>query len=69
MGCGKNYKEQGGDKWVIGGELEIKEGARVTGIPFSVAKPQKESKAKDIETLVADFNSLIAKLKEAGLME
>ena len=24
---GKNYAEQGGDKWVIGGTLEIKEGA------------------------------------------
>lgn len=23
---GKNYMEQGGDKWVIGGTLEIKEG-------------------------------------------
>ena len=27
---GKNYAEQGGDKWVIGGTLEIKEGATVT---------------------------------------
>lgn len=30
---GKNYMEQGGDKWVIGGALEIKEGASVTGLP------------------------------------
>lgn len=30
---GKNYMEQGGDKWVIGGILEIKEGASVTGLP------------------------------------
>ena len=30
---GKNYAEQGGDKWVIGGALEIKEGATVTGLP------------------------------------
>ena len=30
---GKNYMEQGGDKWVIGGTLEIKEGASVTGLP------------------------------------
>ena len=29
---GKNYAEQGGDKWVIGGTLEIKEGATVTGL-------------------------------------
>ena len=30
---GKNYAEQGGDKWVIGGTLKIKEGATVTGLP------------------------------------
>ena len=28
----KNYTEQGGDKTVIGGTLEIKDGATVTGI-------------------------------------
>ena len=31
----KNYTEQGGDKTVIGGVLEIKEGASVTGLPSS----------------------------------
>jgi hypothetical protein len=30
----KNYTEQGGEKTVIGGTLEIKEGAVVTGLPF-----------------------------------
>ena len=29
----KNYTEQGGEKTVIGGTLEIKEGASVTGLP------------------------------------
>ncbi len=29
----KNYTEQGGEKTVIGGTLEIKEGASVTGSP------------------------------------
>ena len=29
----KNYMEQGGEKLVIGGTLEIKEGATVTGLP------------------------------------
>ena len=29
----KNYTEQGGEKTVIGGTLEIKEGALVTGLP------------------------------------
>ena len=31
----KNYTEQGGGKTVIGGTLEIQEGASVTGLPSS----------------------------------
>lgn len=70
----KNYTEQGGDKTVIGGTLEIKEGATVTGLSSSstempVLENQAESTAEDIETLVLDFNSLLSKLKAAGLME
>ena len=60
---GKNYMEQGGDKWVIGGTLEIKEGASVPQ-----AATQADSVAEDVSTLVSDFNGLLAKLKAAGLM-
>ncbi|OPJ65182.1 head fiber protein [Clostridium oryzae] len=63
----KNYTEQGGEKTVIGGVLEIKEGASVTGLP--IAENQADSIATDVAGLVADFNSLLAKLKAAGLME
>ncbi len=62
----KNYTEQGGEKTVIGGTLEIKEGASVTGLP--VADNQPASTATTIEALVADHNALLAKLKSAGLM-
>ncbi|EKP0378005.1 Head fiber protein [Listeria innocua] len=68
----KNYAEHGGDKTVIGGTLEIKEGATVTGLPsssFTPAENQAASTAEDITSLVADFNALILKLKTAGLME
>ena len=68
---GKNYAEQGGDKWVIGGTLEIKEGASVTGLPAAEvpqAANQADSVATDVPTLVCDFNGLLAKLKAAGLM-
>lgn len=68
---GKNYMEQGGDKWVIGGTLEIKAGASVTGLPAAEvpqAATQADSVATDVTTLVSDFNSLLAKLKAAGLM-
>ncbi len=109
----KNYTEQGGEKTVIGGTLEIKEGASVTGLsataaPASeaslggikasakgvgetveakigedaklyvpsypivpeipVAGNQSASTAEDHAALLADFNSLLAKLKAAGLM-
>ncbi|OSB17036.1 hypothetical protein B2H94_12715 [Clostridium sporogenes] len=116
----KNYTEQGGEKTVIGGTLEIKEGASVTGLsadPLLVATEetlggvkaaaagegdtveikigedgklyaptyptdatesvsglvkmaanQADSIAEDTATLVTDFNTLLAKLKAAGLM-
>ena len=62
----KNYTEQGGDKTVIGGALEIKQGASVTGLP--IAENQADSTATDVAGLVTDFNALLAKLKAAGLM-
>ena len=67
----KNYTEQGGDKTVIGGTLEIKEGATVTGLPssFTPAENQVPSTAEDLTSLVADFNALLSKLKTAGLIE
>lgn len=111
----KNYTEQGGDKTVIGGSLEIKEGAEVIGLSSSseitpasktklggikanskaetdtvevkigsdqklyvptypaipdlpIAENQILSVAEDIEGLVADFNSLLTKIKTAGFM-
>lgn len=62
----KNYTEQGGDKTVIGGTLEIKQEALVTGLP--IAENQADSTATDVAGLVTDFNALISKLKAAGLM-
>ena len=66
----KNYTEQGGEKTVIGGTLEIKEGASVTGLPsaFTPAANQTASTASDVAGLLADFNALLAKLKTAGIM-
>ena len=42
----KNYTEQGGEKTVIGGTLEIKEGASVTGLSadpllMATGRPQR----------------------------
>ena len=62
----KNFTEQGGEKTVIGGTLEIKDGAVVTGLP--VLDNQAASTAATVEDLVTDFNALLTKLKAAGLM-
>jgi len=62
----KNYTEQGGEKTVIGGTLEIKEGAVVTGLP--ILDNQAASTAATVEDLVTDFNALLTKLKTVGLM-
>ena len=62
----KNYQETC-DKLVIGGTLEIKEGASVTGFPQ--AENQADSTAATIADLKSDFNSLLSKLKSSGLME
>ena len=66
----KNYTEQGGDVTHIGGKLIVEEGGSIEGLPTSPkAENQADSTASDVAGLKADFNSLLAKLKAAGLME
>ena len=62
----KNYSENG-DKLVIGGTLELKDGATFNGFPK--AENQADSTATTIADLKTDFNSLLEKLKTAGFME
>jgi hypothetical protein len=62
----KNYMEQGGDKFVIGGTLEITEEGEILGFPS--ATNQADSTSATVEDLKADLNALLAKLKAAGLM-
>ena len=42
----KNYSDQGGDRLVIGGELEIKEGATVKGLEIAGGKVSPATKSK-----------------------
>ena len=66
----KNRTEQGGEVTRIGGRLIIEEGGSVEGLPASPkAENQADSEATDVAGLKADFNSLLSKLKAAGLME
>ena len=73
----KNYMAQDGDRLVIGGTLEIREGASVTGLPSAaadnpgvvrIATNQAASAAADVAALATDFNTLLQKLKAAGIM-
>ena len=63
----KNYTEQGGEKTVIGGTLEIKEEASVTGL--SSAENQAASAATTVSALKDDFNALLRRLKDVGSMQ
>ena len=67
----KNYTEQGGERWVVNGVLEVTEEGvlLLNGKPLIRAEIQEESTATTIADLKADFNSLFQKLKYAGLME
>ena len=69
----KNFMAHGGSELVIGGKLTFLEGAVVEGLSIEGALEKaaniKDSTASTIATLKEDFNSLLAALKEAGLME
>ena len=70
----KNYTEQNGEVTVIGGKLVIEgtlEYAEGADVPSggSKAANQADSEATTIAALKEDFNTLLAALKEAGLME
>ena len=71
MGNVKNYMEQDGGKWVVGGTLEIATDGELTmdGKPLTRAVNQADSMAATIADLKTDFNALLAKLQTAGLMD
>ena len=66
----KNYTEQGGEKTVIGGTLDVASGGKLSfaGTELKPAAYQANSEASTIAGLVVDFNSLLAKLIAAGLI-
>ena len=67
----KNYSEQGGEHWVVEGELQIAAGGKLTfeGTELKPAAGQAESDATTVDALKDDFNALLEKLKAAGLMK
>ena len=68
----KNYTEQGGEVTHIGGKLIFDEGAEVIGLPSpsgGMIEKQDASTASSVAALKNDFNALILKMKDAGVME
>lgn len=74
----KNYFAHGGSELVIGGKLTFLPGAEIDGadaLPaafadeaFAQISNQAASEATTVAALREDFNSLLDKLKTAGLM-
>ena len=67
----RNFFAHGGNELVIGGKLTFLEGAEVEGMENAItpAENQAASTASTVATLKEDFNTLLAALKAAGLME
>ena len=64
----KNYTEQGGEKTVIGGTLEIKEGASVTGLT-STAAPASETALGGVKAAEkAETDTVPAKIGVDGML-
>ena len=65
----KNYTEQGGEKTVIGGTLEIKEGASVTGLPTSGISVATETALGGIKAATkAESDTVPVKIGEDGIL-
>ena len=61
----KNYMAQGGDRLVIGGSLEILEGASVTGLPPTAVTPATEEALGGVLAVAkAETDTLEAKIGE-----
>lgn len=70
-----NYFEQGTGKLVIGGNMEIKDISKVSGLPtcptvpvIPVAANVAECTATDVAGCVTSINAIITALIEAGMM-
>ena len=63
-----NYTEQGGNKTVIGGEIDVTGTLKLKGKTVTQAANQIDSTASTVSGAVADMNALLTKLNAAGLM-
>lgn len=63
-----NYREQGGEKWVVGGTLAFEDGAAVEGFPLQALTVSSLPSGSNVATTVAKVNELLDALQESGLM-
>lgn len=66
----KNYSDAGGDRLVIGGILEVKEGAKVSGVtkPLAFINTETLTVPSGQEGIYGLFIGLLNDLKEKGYM-
>ena len=65
----KNYTEQGGEKTVIGGTLEIKDGASVTGLPSLEVSAATETTLGGIKAATkTETDTVPAKVSPDGIL-
>lgn len=78
MNNSKNYKEDGGDTIVLGGDVKItstaniiiEEGSNIKGLStFKEIDNLEDSTAETVKALKNDFNLLFSKLREVGLLK
>ena len=78
MNNSKNYKEDGGDTIVLGGDVKItstaniiiEEGSNIKGLStFKEIDNLEDSTAETVKALKNDFNFLLSKLREVGLLK
>lgn len=67
----KNYSKDNGDTWVIGGKLEVLDGATVNGIVPSATEVEAIATpgSATAEACATKINAIISALQAAGLME
>lgn len=66
----KNYQEQGGEKWAIGGELNILPGGKVTadGTQASAIADHVDPATATSTDIATKQNQILAALRGAGII-
>lgn len=66
----KNYAEQGGDRWVIGGELDIPTGGKITanGVQAAAIANHADPATATAADIATKQNQILAALRGAGII-